>query len=373
MANIPKTVILRRKINELERASFACYDVASSGLSLPEYLIRALRHNPFVEDDDETAQLVGVYKDEIAGGEVIFPLAVADRTKEYPCLSGAALWVDEAKRKSNLGMLLPEEMCNCSPCKIAVAGGTSQKALPVYQFLGYECFLMPRYVMLWKSRSLIETRMCSWLARLCSRVVDGCIAVYAALLGVVSSIKLKGIEIKEISSDDAEMLGRVADLIGSDSARFSEVHDERWLRWHLTESFSKNGPLKLFVASKSDEVIGFYMVKSRFHEQASHRGFKNVWIGSVVEWQTKVGHECKLRWLMIHAAIELRAKGMDAVEIPTTDSSLHNFFRQIGWRRVGESNFVIKAGSGSPLYGNVEITNIDNWRLRPAMGDAGLS
>ena len=45
----------------------------------------------------------------------------------------------------------------------------------------------------------------------------------------------------------------------------------------------------------------------------------------------------------------------------------------IGWRQVGESNFVIKAGEGSPLFGNAEMTKIENWRLRPAMGDAGLS
>lgn len=61
------------------------------------------------------------------------------------------------------------------------------------------------------------------------------------------------------------------------------------------------------------------------------------------------------------------------MELPTADASLNCFLRRIGWRQVGESNFVIKAGEGAPLYGNEDMKDPRNWRLRPAMGDAGLS
>ena len=115
------------------------------------------------------------------------------------------------------------------------------------------------------------------------------------------------------------------------------------------------------------------MTKKRFHELASHRGFKNVWLGSIVEWQAKPEFENRLGWLLIDAALRLKKSGVDAVEIPTADKGLNRFFRHLGWRRIGESNFVIKAGEDSPLFGNEEMTKINNWRLRPAMGDAGLS
>ena len=87
----------------------------------------------------------------------------------------------------------------------------------------------------------------------------------------------------------------------------------------------------------------------------------------------KKGFEKQLGWLLVSAALHLKKEKMDAVEIPSADKSINRFLRRIGWRQVGESNFAIKAGEDSPLFGNEEMTKIENWRLRPAMGDAGLS
>lgn len=78
-------------------------------------------------------------------------------------------------------------------------------------------------------------------------------------------------------------------------------------------------------------------------------------------------------WLLVSVALRLKKEGMDAVEIPSADEALNHFLRRVGWRQVGASNFVIKAGEDSLLFGNEEMTKIENWRLRPAMGDAGLS
>ena len=97
-------------------------------------------------------------------------------------------------------------------------------------------------------------------------------------------------------------------------------------------------------------------------------GLARSWSG---KWRR--GFEKQLGWLLVSEALRLKKEGMDAVEIPSADESLNHFLRRIGWRQVGESHFVIKAGESSPLFGNEAMTKIENWRLRPAMGDAGLS
>ena len=249
----------------------------------------------------------------------------------------------------------------------------SQMALPVHQLLDYVVFLLPRNIMLWRSRALVETKLKGIVVKFVSVLLDCLIYLYGFALGVIRSCKLARIKIEEVSPDDENTLGNVSSLIAEDSAPFAEIHDVQWLKWHMTESFSKDGPLRLFVAKRKGLLIGFYMTKKRFHEQASHRGFKNVYLGSVVEWQVKPGFEDKLGWLLIDAALWLKKSGVDAVEISTADKELNRFFGHLGWRQIGGSNFVIKAGEESPLFGNEEMSKVENWRLRPAMGDAGLS
>lgn len=335
--------------------------------------LHAFQRNPFAVSDDVIAKIAGFCDEKEAGREFVFPLRLRTAHGEMEVLAGSSLSVDLEYRCSGLGMDLPELRWQKSPSKVALGAALSQMALPVHQLLDYIVFLLPRNIMLWRSRALVETKLKGFTAKCVAFVLDCVIWLYSLLLSAVCFCKLYGLKIEEVSSDDESTLGTVAEMIADDGASFAEVHDARWLRWHMTESFSKDGPMCLFAVRKRGEAVGFYMTKQRFHEQASHRGFKNVWLGSVVEWQVKKRFEKKLGWLLVRAALRLKKEGMDAVEIPSADKSLNRFFRCIGWRQVGESNFVIKAGEGSSLFGNEEMAKFEKWRLRPAMGDAGLS
>ena len=357
-----KVIVQTRSLKELAK----CNDLQIEKL-------RSLMRNPFAASGDSIAKIAGFCDEKEAGREYVFPLRLRTTYGEMEVLAGSSLSVDPEYRRSGLGMDLPELRWQHSPSKIALGAALSQMALPVHQLLDYIVFLLPRNIMLWRSRALVETRLKGFTAKCVAFVLDCGIWLYSLLLRVACSCKLNGLTIEEVSSEVELMLDTVAKLISEDSAPFSEVHNARWLRWHMTESFSKDGPMRLFAVRKRGEVVGFYMTKQRLHEQASHRGFRNVWLGSVMEWQVKKGLEKQLGWLLVGAALWLKKEGMDAVEIPSADKSINSFLRRIGWRQVGESNFVIKAGEGSPLYGNEEMTKIENWRLRPAMGDAGLS
>lgn len=338
----------------------------------PEKL-SALRSNPFAKSDARIAKIAGFCDGVEAGWEYVFPLLIKFGNAEFEVLSGSSLFVDKRFRRSGLGMELPELGWQHSASKIGMGAALSQMALPVHQLLDYSVFFLPRNVMLCKSRAIMENKLKGVMVGLMELIADCCIYVYASFLRVLVFVALSGMRVDEVAAHDVTTLKNVAALINDDDALFSEVHNVSWFVWQMTESFSKDGPMRLFAVRKRGEVIGFYMTKKRFHEQASHRGFKNVRLGSVMEWQVKKGFEKKLGWLLVWAALRLKKEGVDAVEIPSADASINRFLRRIGWRQVGESNFVIKAGEGSPLFGNEEMTKIENWRLRPAMGDAGLS
>lgn len=348
-------------------------DELSCDLSEVALKVRALRNNPFADSGKTLGRIAGFYEGQEIGGEYVFPLLLKTPHGEFSVLGGSTLHVDPAYRRTGFGMDLPELRWQKSPSKVALGAALSQMALPVHQLLDYIVFLLPRSIMLWRSRVLVEMRLKGGLAKAVSVVADCGIWVYSVLLGVVSKIALHGYRIEDVKATDEKSLEDVAALIAEDVAQYSEVHDVRWLKWHMKESFSDDGPARMAVVRRKGNVVGFFMIKKRFHAQASHRGFRNVWLGSVIEWQMKKGFEKKLAWLLVRAALKLKKEGMDAVEIPSADSSLHRFFRRIGWRQVGESNFVIKAGEGSSLFSDAEMTKIDNWRLRPAMGDSGLS
>ena len=357
-----KVIVQTRSLKELAN----CNDLQIEKL-------RSLMRDPFARANCAAVKIVGICEGREIGGEYVFPVCVKAHGANICALAGSTLFVDEKYRQSGLGMDLPELRWQYSPSKVALGASLSQMALPVHQLLDYIVFLMPRNIMLWRSRALVETKLKGFVAKCVTFVLDCGIWLYSLLLKVICSCKLHGLTIEEVSSDDESTLGAVAGLISEDSAPFAELHDTRWLRWHITESFSKDGPMSIFAVRKRGEIVGFYMTKKRFHEQASHRGFKDVWLGSVMEWQVKKVYEKKLGWLLVSAALRLKKEGMDAVEIPSADKALNRFLRYIGWRQIGESNFVIKAGEGSPLFGNGEMAKIENWRLRPAMGDAGLS
>jgi hypothetical protein len=115
------------------------------------------------------------------------------------------------------------------------------------------------------------------------------------------------------------------------------------------------------------------MTKRRFHEQASGRGFKNVWLGSIIEWGCLSGFENVQKWAIVSAVVSMR-KDTDAVEFATDDRSLQKFVKRFGWRQVGCANFCFKiVGGVADLAGNPAMSEQSNWRLRPAMGDFGLN
>lgn len=364
-----------RRISEVKQvpgvmAEPDCY------LHIPERKFSALRQNPFLWETDAPIQMLGIVDGKVGGYNYIFPLEFKLDGKIYSGATGSSLNVQDWARPSCMGFELPTVGTDkVGKDGIAVAASCSQMAIPVHKINGYKFFMMPRLIALWKSRSVMEMLIKSRpLCVLLASVVDVLVGSYAIMLRLVRCLHLRGLQIREVGASDDDGIRSITEIIRQDAHRFAELHDFRWLKWHLTESFSGDGPSRAYLACRKGNPIGFYMVKRRYYEQASHRGFKHVWLGSIIEWGALPGQEKRLKGLFLDAALRLRRAGVDAFEFVTCDVKLLSWARRLGWRQVGESNYGVKVWPSSPLVAlKKELSNPDNWRLRPAGGDNGLS
>lgn len=303
-------------------------------------------------------ELVGLHDGVEAGREVMIPIAIHAKGKVYPAVAGANLFVDPTHRKSNLGMLLPEAMRTASPSGVAVAGAVSRLAQPVYEFLGFAKFKMPRHAIPLHGR------------RHFGLLVGMAIAVYRTVLTGIAAFKARGLKVEPVHADDGATLREVADLIAADRHPYGEVHDADWLQRHMRESFTGEHPLEMVAARRKGRLVGFAMTKVRRRETL--RNLKDVRHGMVVEWQFAADAEGVGGWLLVKVALGLRDRA-DLVEIATDDKGVQKLLRRLGWRPVDYENFMIGTAETSPLAGDGEMRKPENWRLRPAMGDNGLS
>lgn len=348
-------------------------------IKIPEHLQAAKTHidsikaNPLLYDNCPIFK-IGIVDGRVGGSSYMFPMGLYAEGINVLSASGCQLNVDSWARGSGLGFGLCDfaEDRRDGEHDVFEGAGMSQIAVKVHRFMGYRIFEYPRLIMLLKSRAVVEMKIKNWLAKPVSWIIDGCIWIYSLIVSFIGRFKTVGVKVFDVDvCDDAQLsiLGQMTEVEGT---RFSEVHDARWFKWVLNNSFSKDGPARAYLTYKKDKPVGFFMVKERFHEQASHRGFKNVWLGSVIEWGCLPGYENKLLWRIVLWSLKRRKK-LDAVEFPAYERFVQKFLRRLGWQHVGDANFCYRVRSNSSFKEPEGMNNPDNWRLRPGMGDVALN
>lgn len=331
----------------------------------------AFRADPFARPGD-VVQVVGSVDGVAVGSVFSLPLEVRVGKELHRTAAGCEMTVIEKFRNTQFGLKLPVSRLGLTAEKFMIGCSQSHMMIKVSEFIGSTIFYSPRLIMLFKSRSVVEMKLHGFVGKFVQWFVDCGLWFCWRLAKMRVHCALKGYELVPVTAADEESICAVADIIRSETPLCGEVHDGRWLKWHLSSSFSENGPLSLVMLRKDGKPVAFYMTKRRFYEQASHRGFKNVWLGSIVEWGTLPEHANVLNPMLIMAAVSF-ADTCDAAELVATEPRVEKHFRRWGWRHVGDSNFVFKVADGSALAGNEEMRKRENWRLRPAMGDNGMS
>lgn len=341
-------------------------------LALTEEKRRAFVNNPYLVHWNNYCQQV-CHVDGVAFGcEVQFPLRLKTPVDTRTILAGSTTFVAKEYRKCGAGAGFSVGREQKAKGYGTAGSSMSQMMVRVYRMAGVHIFDMPRYILLFRSRPVVEMKLRGALLKFCSMCVDCALSIWYWLAGWFVRWKCRGLEFVDVSPADGTAIESAAQLVAQDPHQFAEVHDAQWFMWMMTESFEKSGPMSLTLVKRGGETVGFYMTKKRFHEQASSRGFKNVWLGSIMEWQVKADCEKLQPWILARAALAMR-KQVDACELLTVDGAIASRFKRLGALHVGDGNYAFSPSAGDPLWNDVGLHDVDCWRMRPALCDAGLN
>lgn len=304
----------------------------------------------------------------VLGSVYAFPLEVVSKDRDiYLVCAGSTLTVAPESRGLGLAKKMTLKRMELTKDKIAIASGLSAMSLPLFRKLGFSVFISKRNIYLKNSRPVVEMVFSKGiLLKTLTAVTNVFLKFQESILKCESKKSTKGLTIEEVT----EVPKEVPEIVVQDTSLYRENHTQQWFEWVLRGGFNADERNKqhLFVVKKEAEIIAFFMTKERFHEQASSRGFKNVILGSIIEWGVK--HVCNFdENKLLLCAILSFGNHVDAVELCSAYDSINKFMKRRFLVPVGESNFAVKAHDESPLALHPEYKEKCNWRLRPAASD----
>lgn len=359
-----------RTTEDLRSPSYMDLEDPYGILALTELKRRAFVNNPFLCYWNKYSQQVGYADGKAFACEFQFPVLLKTPLDMRFILAGSTTFVAKEYRKCGVGLHFGTNRDAQAPDVGSSGSSMSQMMVKMLKLLKANIFELPRYIMLFKSRAVVEMFLKTPLNHGVSAVADCVLCVFYRFVSGMERIENRHYQFKDVSVEDVEGIKEIASIISRDPHAFAEVHDERWLKWMMTESF-EGQPMSTTAVIRGGKTVGFYMTKKRFYEKASHRGFRNVWLGSIMEWQVVSAEERHLPWLLLHAALQFRGQ-VDAVEVVTNDCHIAKLFKFFLARHIGDGNYTYNPAGRDPLWKHPGLCDENCWRLRPAMCDAGL-
>ena len=112
---------------------------------------------------------------------------------------------------------------------------------------------------------------------------------------------------------------------------------------------------------------GFFLIKQEYFEQASSRGFKNVYLGSLMEWGLKKQSVLKEKDIVL-LSLYCFDKNIDGIQYASTEKKTIKQLKRHLFVQVGNANLGFKLRT----FKDPTIKDINNWRIRLAGGDTLL-
>lgn len=336
--------------------------------SLNHSMIEALLHNPSGYSDDEVCQILAVDGDVVVGCTNSFSNRLLINGDVVPCQSGSYLYSHEDYRRENVGGEIFFRQTNQHPTKNCCFAGISKMAIGLYHALRYTVFEFPRVIYLRKSKSVIYS-----LLKTNSPIVypliwfsDACLWIHRGLIKLRNTIKVGGYLIEEVKDCPPE----VEHIFLQDKHSYKELHDKAWFDWHLHYSFSndKRTKCRLYIVKKKRAVEGFFLTKQEFFEQASSRGFKNVYLGSVMEWGISTESKLKEKDIALLSLFTFD-KDVDGVQYASSDIKTIKQLKRWLFVGIGVANIGVRLRS----IKDVATKEIENWRIRLAASDTAIN
>jgi len=356
-----KTRIVIVRMSDVQTPTFYQQWFDPAGLApMSREKLAALSSNPMRRGDDEPVQLLGLLGDEVIGRLDLIAGALVVDDHTLPLSWASAFTVLPEMRHTLIGLKLVREIQRLN--LVVAACGISKMAYPIYKRFGWIDFVMPRYILLRHSRPVIERSLHPRAALTAARVIDTLLAMYTkcVLRGTNGLIELRL---------DTSVTPELARTIRCSRNTFMPRSAET-LNWRLRSSFRTDQRNRNFLLTLTShgEIVGYALLKLRYHAVASARGFRDVMLGSVQEWLIFNSRLLCYRTLITMACRELIRHNVDAVEVCAATDEEAFVLRRMGMKRVGEQHLMWYPSPGTRIA-STEYRQQSNWMIRSGEGD----
>jgi len=332
--------------------------------------LRTLLANPVHADADEPAQVLGVQGGRVIGRIDLVPGDVHSSGGVSRIYWGSNLYVPPEFRKTLLGVSLILKSQSLAQARGAGVGasGPSRAALPLYQNLKWASLPLERHILVARSRAVVERYLGHWAgARLLATSADAALRVYRLVALARRRLMNRRLLVERLESAPAEWDEQFAHRTQPIATHRSAA----WLNWLLTGAFvddPRNRHSLFVVRDRNGRVVAYFLNKLRFHETATHRGFKDVLLGSPQDWTLFDPAAISPGELLLLAVKELLDEGADAVDYCDSDPAPRGMLRLLGFKRLGTMHMMVRPAPGGALA-QAPYQDLRNWWIRPADGD----
>ncbi len=343
------------------------FDDPYSVLTSESYREQCLLANPFLVEDDEIVQGIGIVNNSIGGRVYYFPLYFIYNKALFRSATGSLLEVyPEYRKYATLGIDLTANVYN-KKARMFIAGGMTPMAYKIHKFFGATEFVLPRYLLLQKSQAFIKGKLHihKFPLRIYSAVGNLLLFIQSSYISFLRRWKTNKFNVQEIRIVPQE----IEDIFMADSHKYKEYHSKDWFQWSLDYKFKNESKLQknlYLIKDKNNKAIGFFMTKTQFCN--TMKQYKNITLGSIVEWGTADSSVLSESQIMLIATKYFDSE-VDAITCCTENTTLANCFRRMGMVKVGKENMVINLVSKKDKSFFEGYQDISNWRIRPAVGD----
>ena len=336
--------------------------------SLNPKMREAVLHNPSGYRDDEVCQILALDGDVVVGATNPFSGRLIINGEVVSCQNGSYLYSHDDYRKDNVGGELFLRITNLHPTKNCFFVGISQMAIGLYKALKYSLFEFPRLIYLRKSRSVVQSILHSeaaWTKPLIG-LVDAGLWLHRRFIKVHNSFFYRGYSIENVGDCPAD----VEQIVINDKHPYKELHDKAWFDWNLHYSISEDERTlrRLYVIKKNGKVEAFFLIKQEFFEKASSRGFKNVYLGSVMEWGIASESQLTEKDIVL-MSLNSFDNNVDGIQYATTEHTIAKQLKKWLFVGIGDANTGVRIRS----INDNTLKDINNWRLRLGGSDTVLN
>lgn len=336
--------------------------------SLNPKMREAVLNNPSGYDEDEVCQILALDGNVVIGTVNPFSGRLLLDGEIVKCQNGSNLFAHEHYRKDSVGGDLFIRLTNLKTPQNGYFAGISQMAIGMYRVLKYTIFEFPRLIYLRKSRSVIQSVLHSesWWTRPFIWGVDMGLKSHRLFVSIHNALCYRDYMVEE----KRECPDEVEKIVKQDSHCFMELHDKAWFDWGLHYSFSedKRTLRRLYVVKKDNKIEAFFFIKQEFFSKASSRGFKNVYLGTIME--LGISHNSLLKENdIILMSLQFFDNKVDGIQFASSDPHVVNRLKRWLFIGVGHANIGVRIRT----IKDERLKDINNWRIRLGGNDTVLN